>query len=117
MISFAFSATVINYLDRQTLSVSAPVLRERFHMSNTEYSYVLFAFLLAYTIMNGVSGTLIDRIGTRLGYAACVAWWSAAAVLHALGRGALSVGFFRFLVGMGDDGSWQDAIIVVRQLF
>ncbi len=117
MISFAFCATVINYLDRQTLSVSAPVLRERFHMSNTEYSYVLFAFLLAYTIMNGVSGTLIDRIGTRLGYAACVAWWSTAAVLHALARGALSLGFFRFLLGMGEAGNWPAGVKVVAEWF
>jgi ACS family hexuronate transporter-like MFS transporter len=48
MISFAFWATVINYLDRQTLSVAAPAFREQFPMSNLEYSRVLFAFLLAY---------------------------------------------------------------------
>jgi MFS family permease len=53
----------------------------------------------AYTIMNGVSGTLIDRVGTRLGYAACIAWWSTAAMLHAFARGALSLGLFRFLLG------------------
>ncbi len=44
---------------------------------------MVFAFLLAYTIMNGVSGPLIDRLGTRLGYALCIAWWSVAALLHA----------------------------------
>ena len=88
MIGFAFWATVINYMDRQTLSVAAPLLREQFHMSNTEYSRVVFAFMLAYTIMNGVSGPLIDRLGTRLGYALCIAWWSAAAV----GRGTRSAG-------------------------
>ena len=69
MISLAFFATMINYLDRQTLSVAAPVLREQFHMSNVEYSRVVFAFMLAYTIMNGLSGPMIDRLGTRLGYA------------------------------------------------
>ena len=76
MISLAFFATVINYLDRQTLSVAAPILREQFHMSNEDYSRVVFAFLFAYTIMNGLSGPLIDRLGTRLGYGLCVAWWS-----------------------------------------
>src|SRR3954463_12094713 len=100
MISLAFWATVINYLDRQTLSVAAPVLREQFHMSNVDYSRVVFAFLLAYTIMNGVSGPLIDKLGTRLGYALCIGWWSASAILHALARGALSLGAFRFLLGM-----------------
>src|SRR5580658_5199944 len=83
MISLAFWATAINYLDRQTLSVAAPILREQFHMSNVEYSRVLFGFLLAYTIMNGVSGPLIDRMGTRAGYALFIAWWSAASVLQA----------------------------------
>jgi ACS family hexuronate transporter-like MFS transporter len=117
MISLAFWATVINYLDRQTLSVAAPVLREQFHMTNTAYSRVLFGFLLAYTIMNGLSGPLIDRLGTRLGYALCMAWWSAAALLHALASGALSLGIFRFLLGMGEAGNWPAAVKVVAEWF
>ncbi len=117
MISLAFWATVINYLDRQTLSVAAPVLREQFHMSNVDYSRVVFAFLLAYTIMNGVSGPLIDRLGTRLGYALCIAWWSGAAVLHAFARGALSLGAFRFLLGMGEAGNWPGGVKVVAEWF
>ena len=117
MISLAFWATVINYLDRQTLSVAAPILRDQFHMSNTEYSRVVFAFLLAYTIMNGVSGPLIDRLGTRLGYALCIAWWSAAAFLHAFARGALSLGAFRFLLGIGEAGNWPGAVKVVAEWF
>ncbi len=117
MISLAFAATVINYLDRQTLSVAAPVLREQFHMSNVAYSRVVFAFLLAYTIMNGVSGPLIDKLGTRLGYALCIAWWSVAAILHALARGALSLGIFRFLLGMGEAGNWPAGVKVVAEWF
>jgi MFS family permease len=117
MISLAFWATVINYLDRQTLSVAAPVLREQFHMSNVEYSRVLFGFLLAYTIMNGVSGPLIDRLGTRLGYALCIAWWSAAALLHAFARSALSLGVYRFLLGIGEAGNWPAGVKVVAEWF
>jgi MFS transporter, ACS family, hexuronate transporter len=117
MISLAFWATVINYLDRQTLSVAAPVLREQFHMSNVEYSRVVFAFLLAYTIMNGVSGPLIDKLGTRLGYALCIAWWSVAALLHAFARGAGSLGAFRFLLGMGEAGNWPAGVKVVAEWF
>src|SRR6266550_4481236 len=63
MIALVFLATVINYLDRQTLSVAAPVLREQFHMSNQDYSRVVFAFLLAYTISNGFSGGILDSSG------------------------------------------------------
>ncbi len=117
MISLAFWATVINYLDRQTLSVAAPVLREQFHMSNVEYSRVVTAFMLAYTIMNGVSGPLIDKLGTRIGYALCIGWWSAAAVLHAFARGALSLGVFRFLLGIGEAGNWPAGVKVVSEWF
>src|SRR5580693_6163001 len=117
MISLAFWATVINYLDRQTLSVAAPVLREQFHMSNEQYSHVVTAFLLAYTIMNGVSGPLIDKLGTRLGYALCIAWWSVAAILHAFARGASSLGAFRFLLGMGEAGNWPAGVKVVAEWF
>jgi ACS family hexuronate transporter-like MFS transporter len=117
MISLVFWATVINYLDRQALSVAAPVLREEFHMSATEYSRVVFGFMLAYTIMNGVSGSLIDRLGTRLGYALCIAWWSAAALLHALASGAWSLGAARFLLGMGEAGNWPAGVKVVAEWF
>src|SRR5258708_33491519 len=82
-LSFAFVATVINYLDRQTLSVLAPVMLERFNISATTYSHIIFAFMLAYTVMNGVSGPLLDRLGSKVGYAVTIAWWSAAATLHA----------------------------------
>src|SRR3954451_8693259 len=116
-IPLAFWATVVNYLDRQTLSVAAPVLTEQFGMSNTSYSRVVFAFLLAYTIMNGVSGPLIDRLGTRAGYGLCMLWWSASSVLHAFATGPVSLGFFRFLLGMGEAGNWPGAVKVVAEWF
>jgi ACS family hexuronate transporter-like MFS transporter len=117
MISFAFWATVINYLDRQTLSVAAPVLREQFHLSNVEYSRVVFAFLLAYTLSNGISGITIDRLGTKLGYALCMGWWSMAALLHALATGGLSLGMFRFLLGIGEAGNWPAGVKVATEWF
>jgi ACS family hexuronate transporter-like MFS transporter len=117
MISLAFWATVINYLDRQTLSVAAPLLQEKFHISDEAYSWVVGAFLGTYTIMNGVSGPMIDRLGTRIGYGLCVAWWSAAAALHALTSGASSLGIFRGLLGIGEAGNWPAAIKVVAEWF
>ena len=117
MISFAFWATVINYLDRQTLSVAAPVLREQFHLSNVEYSRVVLAFLLAYTLSNGISGPMIDRLGTKLGYALCMAWWSVAALLHAFAAGGLSLGMFRFLLGIGEAGNWPAGVKVATEWF
>ena len=117
MISLVFSATVINYLDRQTLSVAAPVLIEQFHMSNVAYSRIVFAFMLAYTIMNAVSGPLIDRLGTKAGYALCMAWWSASSVLHAFATGPISLGVYRFLLGMGEAGNWPAGVKVVAEWF
>ena len=117
MIALVFLATVINYLDRQTLSVLAPVLQEEFRMSANEYGHIVFFFMLAYTIMNGLSGTLIDRVGTKAGYAITIVWWSAAEVLHAFSRGVVSLGVFRFLLGMGEAGNWPAAVRVVAEWF
>lgn len=117
MIALVFLATVINYLDRQTLSVLAPVLQDEFRMSATEYSRIVFLFMLAYTIMNGLSGPIIDRVGTKLGYLLTIAWWSTAEVLHAFSRGVVSLGIFRFLLGMGEAGNWPAAVRVVAEWF
>lgn len=116
-IGLAFLATVINYLDRQTLSVAAPVLRHELGFGDIEYSRIVSAFMLAYTVMNGVSGPLIDRIGTRRGYGLCMLWWSAAGALHALVRTPLQLGLCRFLLGMGEAGNWPAAVKVVSEWF
>ena len=117
MIALAFFATLINYLDRQALSVSAPILQIQFHMSSVGYSRVLFAFMLAYTVMNGASGMVIDRLGTKLGYGLFVAWWSLCAMLHSCARGVWSLGILRFLLGFGEAGNWPAAVKVVAEWF
>jgi ACS family hexuronate transporter-like MFS transporter len=78
---------------------------------------LIFAFMLAYTIMNAVSGPLIDRLGTRIGYALTTAWWSVAAMLHALATGVWSLGIYRFLLGMGEAGNWPGGVKVVAEWF
>jgi len=117
MIGMAFAATAITYMERQALSVVVPVLRDQFHMSAVAYSRVIFAFMLAYTIMNGVSGPLIDRLGTRVGFALTTAWWSVSAMLQALATGAWSLGLYRFLLGMGEAGNWPGSVKVVAEWF
>ena len=117
MLGFAFVATVINYLDRQTLSVLAPVLLERFRISATAYSHIIFAFMLAYTVMNGISGPMLDRLGTKAGYALTIAWWSAAEILTAFSGGALSLGIFRFLLGVGEAGNYPAGVKVIGEWF
>lgn len=117
IIGLVFCATVINYLDRQTLSVVAPVLRDLFRMSNTEYSLAVFGFMLAYTIMNGVSGRVIDLLGSRRGYLLIMAWWSAAAMAHSLIGGVAGLVICRFLLGAGEAGNWPAAVKVVAEWF
>jgi MFS transporter, ACS family, hexuronate transporter len=117
MLGFAFMATVINYLDRQTLSVMAPVLLQKFHISATSYSHIIFAFMLAYTLMNGVSGQLLDRLGTQVGYALTIAFWSSAELLHAFTAGAMSLGIFRFLLGIGEAGNYPAGVRLIAEWF
>ena len=74
-----FASTVINYIDRQTLSVLAPALKEQYHWTNTDFATVLIAFRVVYTIMQSVSGRLLDRLGTRRGLSISVAFYSAVA--------------------------------------
>ena len=117
MLGFAFFATVINYLSRQTLSVMAPVLMAQFRISATGYSHIVFAFMMAYTLMNGVSGRLLDRVGTRVGYALTIAFWSAAEMLHALSAGVLSLGIFQFLLGIGEAGNYPAGVKLIAEWF
>jgi MFS transporter, ACS family, hexuronate transporter len=119
MIGFAFFATAINYLDRQVLSVVAASADFKLAVPLTEenYGYVTAAFMLAYTVMNGLSGPFIDYVGTRVGYACCMLWWSLAGMLHVFARGAASLGCFRFLLGAGEAGNWPAAAKLVGEWF
>ena len=110
IVSLLFAATAISYLDRQTLAVVAPVLRDELGISNFGYARMVFAFLLAYTLLQPVTGWLVDRVGTRRGFAILMTWWSIAAMLHALGRGVLSFSVLRFLLGAGEAGSWAACV-------
>jgi ACS family hexuronate transporter-like MFS transporter len=119
MVSFAFMATIINYLDRQVLSVvvTAPDFKQAVPLTEESYGYVAAAFMLAYAVMNGLSGPFVDYVGTRIGYACCMLWWSVAGMLHVFARGALSLGCFRFLLGAGEAGNWPAAAKLVTEWF
>src|SRR5437762_13831623 len=76
-----FASTIINYIDRQTLSLLAPYLKVDYHWSNTDYAYLVIAFRFAYSIGQTVLGRLIDRIGTRRGLTLTVAAYSLVSIL------------------------------------
>ena len=115
VVAMLFLATVLNYVDRQTLSVLAPELRDRFHMSNTDYSHVVFGFLLAYMVMQSGSGRLLDRLGTKAGFAVCIGWWSGATMLHALANSMAGLLGGRFLLGLGEAGNWPGGVKAVSE--
>lgn len=117
IIGFAFLATALNYIDRQTLSVLAPTLKVECGITDSQYGFIISAFLCAYTVSNGLSGAFVDRVGTRIGYAIFVLWWSVSAILHAFARGPWSLGAFRFLLGVGEAGNWPAAVKIVSQWF
>ena len=112
-----FLSTVINYIDRQTLSVLSPVLTRELNLSPIEYSNILTAFLAAYTVMYVGSGFLVDRWGTRLSLSIFMVWWSVANMLHAFAQGVWSLGILRFLLGMGESGNFMAAFKAVSEWY
>lgn len=112
-----FASTVINYIDRQTLNVLAPYLKDHYHWTNSDFATVLNAFRLAYTIMQAVSGRLLDFLGTRHGLLVTVSWYSAAAMLTSLASGIWGFRIFRFLLGCGEAANWPGATKAVGEWF
>ena len=117
MIGMIFMLTVINYIDRMTLSVLAPTIMEEFQMTNVAYSRVVTMFLIAYTISQSVSGKILDRIGTRVGFMLFVGLWTVSSMLHAAARSVFQLGLFRFMLGFGEAGNWPGAAKSVAEWF
>src|SRR5712664_2022936 len=112
-----FLSTVINYIDRQTLSVLAPYLKRDYGWNNTDFANIVIAFRLAYTIGQSVCGRLMDRVGTRRGLTFSVLWYSAAAMLTSLATGLRTFSAFRFLLGIGESANWPAATKAVSEWF
>jgi MFS transporter, ACS family, hexuronate transporter len=112
-----FTSTVINYLDRQTLSILAPFLKVDYHWTNTDYASIVIAFRIAYSLGQTVCGRLIDRVGTRRGITLTVAAYSLVSMLTPLARGLRSFALFRFLLGAGESANWPAATKAVSEWF
>jgi ACS family hexuronate transporter-like MFS transporter len=112
-----FGSTVMNYISRQTLSVLAPVLTHELHLNHSQYSQIVSSFQIAYALAWLLGGILIDEVGTRLGLALAVIWWSLSSMLTAFANSVFSFGLFRFLLGMGEGCNWPGATKAVAEWF
>lgn len=112
-----FLSTVINYIDRQTLSVLAPYLKTEYAWNNSDFALILIAFRVAYAVGQTLAGRLVDRLGTRRGLSLSVLWYSTAAMLTSLATGLRSLAAFRFALGFGEAGNWPGATKAVSEWF
>lgn len=117
ILSLLFAITVINFIDRQTLSVLAPVLRATLHLSNEAYGRIVSA--LQFGMMSGEfpMGYLMDRWGARLGLSAAVLWWSTATGAQIFARNGLQFGFIRYWMGTGECGNYSGGVKTITRLF
>jgi MFS transporter, ACS family, hexuronate transporter len=117
MISFAFVATVLNYLHR--LSFNYLTANGPLHdmIPDDAFGYIATAFFVAYMVSNAFSGFMIDRLGTKIGYSLCMAFWTTAGLLHAVAMSPFQFGIFRFLLGLGEAGNWPAAIKLSGEWF
>ena len=112
-----FLAITINMLDRQVLSLVAPVLRDQFHLTNTDYGRILFCFLLGMTMGQIPVGQALDRYGVRWGFPAIVVLWSIANMLHGFARTVGQFGFLRWALGLNECGTYSGGVKVIGQWF
>ncbi|MBI1941238.1 MAG: MFS transporter [Acidobacteria bacterium] len=117
IIGTLFLSTTINYIDRQTLSVLSPVILKELNLTHVDYSKIVSAFQVTYAITWLVGGVFLDVVGTRLGLALAVCWFSVASMLTGLANSVRSFAAFRFLLGIGEGCNWPGANKAVAEWF
>ena len=117
IIGLIMLGTIFNYLARSSLSVAAPTLTEKLHMTTQQYSYVVAAFQGAYTVMQPVAGYILDFVGLKIGFAIFAIAWAASNMLHGLATGWTSLAFFRGLLGMSEAAIFPAGMKAISQWF
>jgi MFS transporter, ACS family, aldohexuronate transporter len=112
-----FFAATINYIDRQVIGILKPTLKAELGWDEIAYSNVVFWFQAAYALGFILMGRLMDRLGTRRGFSLAVAFWSLAAMAHALASSVLTFSFARFGLGLGESGNFPASIKTVAEWF
>lgn len=117
MLSLVFLATTINYLDRQVMGLLKPVLEKEFSWDEKDYSYIVMAFTTTYAIGYMAMGRFIDRVGTKIGYAASLIVWSLASIGHGLVKSTIGFIIARSTLGISEAGNFPAAIKSVAEWF
>ena len=117
MISMAFLATVLNYIHRLSFNYLSADGELRHLIPNEAFGYIGTAFFVAYMISNAFSGYVIDKLGTRLGYSLCMAFWTTAGLFHAFVITPVQFGIVRFFLGIGEAGNWPAGLKLTAEWF
>jgi len=117
MISFALLATILNYVHRLSFTYLSADGELKKMIPDDAFGYIGTAFFVAYLLSNAFSGLVIDRLGTRLGYSLCMAFWTTAGLFHAFAVTPLQFGVFRFFLGIGEAGNWPAALKLTSEWF
>lgn len=112
-----FLATILNYIDRQVFSILAPDLQRDIGWSELDYSRIVIAFQVCYALSLLLSGRLIDKIGSKLGYVLSIVWWSIAEIAHAAARTPFGFGMARAALGVGEAANFPTMMKVVAEWF
>jgi ACS family hexuronate transporter-like MFS transporter len=112
-----FASMVVNFVDRLVLASVAPILRSELHLSNTQYSYIVFAFMAGMTIGQLPAGMFVDAIGARLALPGLLSGWSVSNMLQSLARGVGGFSSLRFLMGLCECGNYSAGLKVIGGLF
>ncbi len=112
-----FFSTVSNYISRQTFSVLAPLITAQFHLSHTDLAKILGAFQVSYALTWLLGGIFLDIVGTRVGLAFAVIFWSIVNMLTGFGSSVASFMVLRFLLGIGEGFNWPGASKTVAEWF
>src|SRR4028119_2163059 len=115
--ALVFFATTINYLDRQVISLLKPTLEKEFNWRESDYSNIVIVFQFTYAIGMVVAGRVIDKIGTKIGYALTLILWSIASIMHAFATGTLSFMMFRGFLGITEAGNFPAAFKATAEWF
>jgi ACS family hexuronate transporter-like MFS transporter len=86
------------------------IARIPFEVTDMAFGIIIMAFQFSYAVMYIAGGRFVDRVGEKIGMTACIVWWSVSTMLHALARGVLGLGLFRFLLGVGEPGNYPAAL-------